>query len=181
MRNIMNVKTIVMTTLLSAVLLAGCENSGKKETKATTGNQEKTTTVSVAADDNASAEEKATEKETQEAKSDNDKKEEKSDDQNKGSESETFEITEDNILGAWEYKVGSEYTGMILEEGQLARFLFTDGTTMEGRWNIEDGILKVRLRGGMESFNLGQDKLIATDGSREYLKVEKLANIEKTN
>ena len=58
-------------------------------------------------------------------------------------------------------------------------FSFTDGSTIDGRWAIEDGILKVRARGGMESFYLGKDKLIATDGGQEYLKVEKLANIEK--
>ena len=83
------------------------------------------------------------------------------------SENESDEDT-DIYIGAWEYNVGSKYSGLIIEADGSAIYKDESGNSVPGRWTVENGVLCVRAAGGLQQLVYVNGNLESVDTDAVY-------------
>ncbi len=150
------------------------------------------------ADESKADESKADESKADESKADESKPDESTPDESteensteesaEGSEEEsaedsdvnTADFTAEDIVGNWEFNVGDSYSGLILGEDGSAVARYINGFSLGGTWELNDGVIAVKIAGGVQNFTFADGKLVDNNGL-EMLSVESLGVEDKTD
>ena len=195
---------VAMAAAMLACVSAGC---AKNESKTQDSSAASVTSTESKADESKADESKADESKADESKADESKADESKPDEStpdesteensteesaEGSEEEsteesaedsdvnTADFTAEDIVGNWEFNVGDSYSGLILGEDGSAVARYINGFSLGGTWELNDGVIAVKIAGGVQNFTFTDGKLVDNNGL-EMLRVESLGVEDKTD
>ena len=201
---IWKVIAVAMAAAMIACVGAGCakndskSNEGSKTSVASTADTSKTDSKTESSEESkteskeesktesseeSQAESKEESKTESSEESQTESKEESMTESSEESVEESGETSEDvstdyeaysDYFGSWEFNVGSEYVGLIINSDGSAEYKDASGNSVPARWTVEDGKLCVRAAGGLQKFDFADDKLVDTDNSHAYFHVDTL-------
>ena len=164
------------------------DESKADESKADESKEDESKADESKADESKADESKADESKPDESTPDESTEENSTEESAEGSEEEstedsdvnTADFTAEDIVGNWEFNVGDSYSGLILGEDGSAVARYINGFSLGGTWELNDGVIAVKIAGGVQNFTFADGKLVDNNGL-EMLRVESLGVEDKTD
>ena len=84
--------------------------------------------------------------------------------------SEIPALSPEQVIGFWEYNVGDDYLGVLINEDNSAAYYYSNGTVIDARWEIDGNKLSVFAAGGRQDFSYDDEKLTDSFEGHVYYK-----------
>ena len=144
-----------LLAVLMTVVLAACS----KEESSSTSSQEPQSSESQPEPTPESDPESSEEPETSEESS-----------KDESSEETPQKVSEEDVLGYWEYNIGNEYLGILINDDGTAVYHYTDGTKVDARWEMKDNVISIFVAGGRQDLVYKEEKLTDNYNGQVYFK-----------